>query len=188
MLRKPSILVAIAWLAMALTQSVYAEQSVADAMKQCAQTQNSLQRLVCFDRIASRLQDYSDEVLPQVRAVTSAPAPGTAAPAQSRAVTTGPSASTNDVDLPFEPNNSVDDFGRVEMVKDTLLASVAAITYDRNDYFTVTLNNGQMWRQTEVSRIKIDVGDRIEIEEGVFGSFILTSEASNRTARVKRVK
>lgn len=186
MLRKPFILVAIAWSAMALSHSVYADQSVADAMKQCAQTQNSLQRLVCFDRIASRLQDYSDEVLPQARVVTSAPL--TSASSQPRvvkSVSTGPS---DDVDLPFEPNNSVEDFGRVEIIKDTLLASVAAITYDRNDYFTVTLNNGQMWRQTEVSRIKIDVGDRIEIEEGVFGSFILTSEASNRTARVKRVK
>ena len=50
MLRKPFILVAIAWSAMALSHSVYADQSVADAVKQCAQTQNSLQRLVCFDR------------------------------------------------------------------------------------------------------------------------------------------
>jgi hypothetical protein len=141
---------------------------------------------VCFDRIASRLQDYSDEVLPQARVVTSAPL--TSASSQPRVVKSVPTGPSDDVDLPFEPNNSVEDFGRVEIIKDTLLASVAAITYDRNDYFTVTLNNGQMWRQTEVSRIKIDVGDRIEIEEGVFGSFILTSEASNRTARVKRVK
>jgi len=186
MLRKPIILMTIAWSTLVLPQSVYADQSVAEAVKQCAQTPNSLQRLVCFDGIASRLQDYSDDVLPRARVTPSAPANLAAeAPPVTSAMPISPA---NAVDLPFEPNNRVEDFGRVEIVKDTLLASVAALTYDRNDYFTVTLNNGQMWRQTEVSRIKIDVGDRIEIEEGVFGSFILTSEASNRTARVKRVK
>lgn len=164
MLRKMTLVT----LFVVLSSPALANSSVADAVKQCAQTQNSLQRLVCFDRIAARLQDYSDEVLPEaVQRQTPTIVP--------------PKAVAN-------AETKVADFGRAEVVEDTLIARVASLSYDRNDYFTVTLNNGQVWRQTEVSRIKISEGDKVTIEQGVFGSFILKSEASNRTARVKRVK
>lgn len=184
MLRK---LVSIAALACIIAPA-HASDSVADAIKQCAQTTNSLQRLVCFDRIASRIQDYSDDVLPAQRVAQSAvsvPRPAVSASANPSTNTASPA---DKADLPFTPNNQVDDFGRVELANDTLSATVTAVTTDRNDYFTITINNGQKWRQTEVSRLNIEVGDRIEIEEGLFGSFILTSESSNRTARVKRVQ
>ena len=102
MLRKPIILMTIAWSTLVLPQSVYADQSVAEAVKQCAQTQNSLQRLVCFDGIASRLQDYSDDVLPRARVTPSAPANlATQAPPATPAMPTSPSTTA---DLPFEPN------------------------------------------------------------------------------------
>ena len=192
--------------------AVHAKDSLADAIAQCAKTDNSLQRLVCFDRIADQLTDYSDSVLPQARVVQRDRAPVSSAPVRRNnatinvpsAVPTEPFAvmdsapaapqASESVRQPVSQPRRVDedlgiteDFGRVEVRDDTLFAAVAKISFDRNDYFTVTLNNGQVWQQTEVSRLKIAVGDRVEIEEGRFGGFILTSEQSNRTARVKRI-
>jgi hypothetical protein len=199
--------------------AAHAKDSLADAVAQCAQTSNSLQRLVCFDRIAGQLSDYSDSVLPQAqiqqrdasqgqantrdyapqqRVLSSINDPS-AVPTEPFAVMDSAPVSTATPTRQAPPKTAsqlrrveddlgiTEDFGRVEVRDDTLFAAVADISFDRNEYFTVTLNNGQVWKQTEISRLKIAVGDRVEIEEGRFGGFILTTEQSNRTARVKRI-
>ena len=52
----------------------------------------------------------------------------------------------------------------------------------------VSLDNGQVWRETENSRVRFKVGQKIEIQEGIFGSHNLSIEGSDKTVKVTRVK
>jgi hypothetical protein len=168
-------------LALALSVSlipsfVYADQSVADAIKACSEKQNSLQRLVCYDGIAGRLNDLSDSVLPEARSTLSAPAvPATAVP------TVTPSQ-----------RNAVkqeSDFGLVSKDGEEILrAKIVKIEKDSRSLMTFTLDNGQVWRQTEVSRLRIKVGETVEIEPGRFSGYFLSSVNNNRSTNVKRIK
>lgn len=50
----------------------------------------------------------------------------------------------------------------------------------------VWLDNGQVWRQTTSSALKIKVGDRIVIKKGALGSFKMKKEGANVMMRVSR--
>jgi hypothetical protein len=66
-------------------------------------------------------------------------------------------------------------------------AKVVAMEIRRNGQFTVTLDNGQSWTQTEYeSSAIVKTGDEITIRRGSFGSYLLTTTAGIGT-RVKRV-
>ena len=55
--------------------------------------------------------------------------------------------------------------------------------------FVVTLDNGQIWRQTESRTLPpVRVGDTVTIRKGVIGGYRMTFEQQQRTIAVKRVK
>lgn len=159
----------------------HATESVADAMTACSAKSNSLQRLVCYDKIAARLNDLSDSTLPatvvKTPALSSATAPNVptvAAPSQS--TTTAPVQSKSM-------------FGFAEKESDeSVVATITKLSTDSRNYMTFTLDNGQVWKQTEVNRIRFKEGDTVEIEEGRFSGFYLSSTNNNRSTNVKRLK
>ncbi len=50
------------------------------------------------------------------------------------------------------------------------------------------LDNGQVWRETENSRTRFKAGQKVGIQEGIFGSHNLTIEGSDKIVKVTRVK
>ena len=52
----------------------------------------------------------------------------------------------------------------------------------------INLSNGQQWRQNDSERISLKQGDKIVIRRGVFNSFLLKKDGTNRSIRVKRTK
>lgn len=68
----------------------------------------------------------------------------------------------------------------------TMKQTVSRVMVDPYDKFIITLENGQVWRQTD-GRIKIRDGDMVTIRRAALGSFLLQVEGFNRTVRVKRV-
>lgn len=48
------------------------------------------------------------------------------------------------------------------------------------------LDNGQVWRETQDSRVRFREGQRVTITEGVLNSYDLRVEGSNRITKVKR--
>lgn len=60
----------------------------------------------------------------------------------------------------------------------------------KNPYgkFTIYLEQGQVWKQKDSSKLKLKKGDQIIIEKAALGSFVLSTEKSSRKMRVKRVK
>lgn len=84
------------------------------------------------------------------------------------------------------------DTGRAEKAPELALKSISAIIvhvgHQANGDFIVTLDNGQIWEQSEMDTLaQVRAGDKVEIRRGVLGSFLLV--ATNReSTRVRRVR
>jgi len=164
-----------------LTTAVHAKDSVADAMTACSAKSNSLQRLVCYDKIAARLNDLSDSTLPSaVIAQTPAMSSSTSVPAPTK------SQAVTEVAPPAQSKST---FGFAdEDTNESVVATITKLSTDSRNYMTFTLDNGQVWKQTEVNRIRFKEGDTVEIEEGRFSGYYLSSTKNNRSTNVKRLK
>jgi len=69
----------------------------------------------------------------------------------------------------------------------SLQARVTDITRNAYGQFIVTLENGQVWRQFDSRRLRINVGDTVTIMKGRFGTFQLKKSSGTVTLRVRRV-
>ncbi|MEL7185037.1 MAG: hypothetical protein AAFN50_01220 [Pseudomonadota bacterium] len=77
-------------------------------------------------------------------------------------------------------------FLTVEQIKQESVA-VAAISKSATNKLTITLDNGQVWRQIDSTKLRLKVGDTVIIRAKSFGSFKLSKETGNRSIRVKRL-
>lgn len=163
-----------------LTASVQAEM-LSEALLKCSEQDNSLQRLVCYDRIVKDMLQYNG--LQQ---------PISAELAQSATVEAKTMAVTPMVPSTAEPATLTPEqrFGApqkpAEESLDKLVAKVSEINKDPRQRLIITLDNGQVWRQTEQQGIKLAVGDALYIERGVLGAFYLGKNGQNRRMKVKR--
>jgi hypothetical protein len=69
---------------------------------------------------------------------------------------------------------------------DSLSATVTRLQKFGYDRVLITLDNGQVWKQIDVSSLRLRVGDTVEIERAALGSFMLRKEGNNRRMRVSR--
>lgn len=78
-----------------------------------------------------------------------------------------------------------DNDGSIEAIS----VDVVEWTYDTNDYLTVVLKNGQVWRQVDGRRVYLREKDanRARISRGAFGSFVMNLNDSNRSLTVHRL-
>jgi len=85
-----------------------------------------------------------------------------------------------------------DAFGRTKSEPtqelEQLTAKVKSVRTNQERKQVITLENGQIWRQTDNDPIVIKIGHQIIIEKASLGSFLLNIEGSNRKMRVKRVE
>lgn len=100
--------------------------------------------------------------------------------------------STNSVSMPEATGSRIEQsFGKVpkrpagEVNK--LYFEVASISKDPYGALKLTFTNGQIWKQTEVRRFKVVKGDKVFIERGALGSFLLGMDNQNTNTRVKRI-
>ena len=79
-------------------------------------------------------------------------------------------------------------FLTVEQVKeeaDPVL--VTAVTKSSTGKLTITLENGQVWRQNDSKTFRLSAGDAVFVRSKSLGSFVLSKESSSRSIRVKRI-
>jgi hypothetical protein len=70
----------------------------------------------------------------------------------------------------------------------SLSATVTSLARQHDGKFVVTLDNTQIWSQTEFnSQADVQVGDAITVRRGALGSYLLVTKAGVGT-RVRRVK
>lgn len=70
----------------------------------------------------------------------------------------------------------------------SVTAAVTSLSRQRDGKFVATLDNAQVWSQTEInSQADVRVGDAVTVRRGAFGSYLLVTKAGIAT-RVRRVK
>ena len=182
------------------------EQGLASAILNCAAVTDEKAQLACYNGIATQLK----------AAQASAPAttPGTQPSAAPQDVAQAPkqeggawynrgswfgSSETHAANRPMV--GAPADFGNETMPQtqdtgpqplDHIAAKVANVSYNYFRRFTVTLDNGQVWRQiesdTKVARFDDNRSETVTISRGFLNSFSLTIEGRWGTYQVKRIK
>jgi hypothetical protein len=136
-----------------------------DCMDSCAVLKSEAARLACFDQELERRKTASPNRVCTVPAPTAATAP---APASASA----PALAT--ATRPPRPQ--------------PISAQVVAIANESPGIVTITLDNGQVWEQTETrAGFRVLLHHGVTIAPGVFGSYLLTTD-DHRTARVRRIR
>ena len=131
------------------------------AQHPCAHVRNDTDRLACYDQAFGR---------PPASAAATSPAPNEqfGFTEKEMARNTGQSAA------PAAPGS--------------VTAAIKSLDWRRDGKFVVTLDNTQVWAQSELnSQADVQVGDAITVRRGALGSYLLVTKAGIGT-RVKRVK
>ena len=168
-----SVLVATSMLMMPVSAADFVS-----SFKQCAAEKDSLNRLLCYDKLAKVLNHQQVDVeLPDVPVATSK-SPSTVSTART-----------------LEPASTEDEFGAKHLNKEKQEA-VTQVSYviksiDKTirGLYRFTFENGQKWEQQDNDvKTRFKVGETVIIKRGVFDAFYLKRPSSNRTIRVKRIK
>ncbi|MFT4993068.1 MAG: hypothetical protein ACI965_000085 [Paraglaciecola sp.] len=162
-------------------------QSIREALINCSQENDSLKRLVCYDRLAAEPNLLLAPAPPQ-EAKTSASErqAKTRSPALTQPTPMRP-------DIPEKATIAADDFGmehknKLENAQDKIYAQLTVINKDPYKKLLLTLDNGQRWKQTDSVFLRLRVGEQVYVERGALGSFFLSKDGKNRRLRVKRIK
>ena len=114
--------------------------------------------------------------------------------ASSEAPAAMPPAASTEVQSGMPANVGAEsDFGmppaaRVSDEIDEIEATITDLSKSSSGKFTITLDNGQVWRQTSTSTMRISEGDAVVIERASLGSFKLKKAGTKRSMKVKRVR
>jgi len=70
----------------------------------------------------------------------------------------------------------------------SVVAAITSLSRQRDGKFVVTLDNAQVWSQTEInSQADVQVGDAVTVRRGALSSYLLVTKAGIAT-RVRRLK
>lgn len=149
-----------------------AQESLPSQLGACLQITGMLQRLACYDGLARTVSPMSRTA---PRPATSYPPPPVAPPPVAAAQGLGSER------LPRQAS--------VAPPKQ-MIAGVSSISYDGHGRFTITLDNGQVWRQLEGDTAQLR-GTRfpaVRISRGALNSYDLNIVGRNATYRVSRLQ
>ena len=156
-------------------------ETINDALLKCKNTENSLKRLVCYDRVVRDMNQYSGTQEAISRTLNIQPRP--------------PVANVPNVakTAPVQATEAQTEFGLehkvvVENLDDTMMANVTKISKTALGKIVVTFDNGTVWKQTNNVDLKLSVGQTVKIERGMLGAFYATVDGMKKRMKVKRVK
>ena len=146
-----------------------AQDSLSAQLGACLQITGTLQRLACYDRVA--------------HAASPAPRPATSfAPAPVAA----PSVAASGLGSERLPRVA----SAAPKPPQQMIAGVSGVSYDGRGRFTITLDNGQVWRQLEgdTALLKGTRFPAVRISRGALGSYDLNVVGRNASYRVSRLQ
>jgi hypothetical protein len=164
---------------LALAQAQPAEVTVPmSALKRCADINEQLKRLACYDQVAQR------------PAGSAASSPSAAASAPNAASTVTPPAPAP-APAPAPPKQSfglyaVEHPAPPPAVESLITAKVVSLGSSSRGHSTVTLEGDQVWELDSADPV-LATGQTVTVKRGTLGSFILTT-AAGRLHRVHRIR
>jgi hypothetical protein len=166
---RDAIRAAIALAALCLGSTVSGADALPESIRACAGIGNATQRLECFDRAVAGLG---------MPVATAAGAAAVAAPVLTPEQQFGAKGELKEKQQPkpAEPPPL-----------EKLASTVKSVRTGPSGEFIVTLENGQVWRQSMAAPMQLRVGDTVTIKPMSFGSYWMT-DATGRGSRVKRTQ
>ena len=146
-----------------------------EALTECRQIEEIAERVVCYDKIVdSRFpMDSIDsaETTPPPEITKSDAAPD----AQSL-------FGKNDAEAKriVETSMAIKQINQIE-------AKVTDVQKSAHKKLTVTLDNGQIWRQLDSRPMPLKSGETVIVREASLGSFLMQKQSGSRSIRMKRV-
>jgi hypothetical protein len=196
------------WLTLTILVSPFSIAVTAiDELSICAKKEDSLQRLVCYDKLAENSKNKTSlqktqqqlplqvatterleplslvEQTPQSRRVLIKSEKVTVSPTMKPKTGAGPANDISQQQATFGYGNKQSTEDLIDQIK----AKVIKVKKNRFDSQTITLDNGQVWQQTSGTRLRLKIGQIVTIERGVLGSFFISKENINKRIRAKRV-
>jgi hypothetical protein len=156
-----------------------AAEDLGARVRNCRAEADPAARLACYDQVVDRAAGApAARAAPQTPAATPVAAPAAAA------------AATKEESFGLERKAEAEEQEKREKearALGELEATVTTIGRRADGLMTVTLDNGQVWRQNRPdSRFSLKAGDRVKIQPGSLNSYIL-SGPTNKSTRVTRV-
>jgi hypothetical protein len=162
-----------------LPQIVLAE-SLVEQLNACAQTKDSLVRLMCYDKLVKASSPTKTKEnfelkhdVPPTKALEKAPS----------------------ADVITKVKKQDDSFGHENLEKEKsidkrehLILVVASVTSDARGNLRFVFDNGQSWKQTAGGKIRIRAKDQVKVYRGSLGAFYLSKVNQNRSITVRRIK
>jgi len=132
---------------------------------ECRKIKDIEERVVCYDTIV-------DALFP----VASTDAPDNTVPSSNSLF--GKNAA--------ETNRIVEETLAIKKI-DQLTATVTSVTKNAYKKLTITLDNGQVWRQLDNDPLPLRKGETVVIRSAKLGSFLLRKESGSGSIRVNRL-
>ena len=130
------------------------------ALTQCRQIVNVEERVACYDAIIdSRSEKPAPDAIPDAQSLFG----------------------TNDADAKRIVETSLD----IEQI-DEIEAVVTDVRKSATRKLTVTLDNGQTWRQLDNQPMRLQTGETVIVRKASLGSFLMEKQSGGRSIRVKR--
>lgn len=158
------------------TLSVSAD-TLTTQLAQCAQVQDSLARLVCYDDLVKAASLPS--VSKKQTVIVSKESKKSSVPSSSAVLSKEASFGAEHLN---NKNVSEEDL--------QVVFTVDKVKKDQHGKWRFTFKNGQQWKQTDDSYFKVKAGESVLLKKGVLDAIYLkkNDSNSNRKIRVKRVK
>ena len=168
-------------------------ESLQAQLGHCVRITGLLQRLACYDGVvkdAGIAQTASGHVVPASPSTSVQPAPAApimAAPGLASVAPVNPvPATASTFGSESLPQARRPPSGSAK----SIVAGVAGLSFDGTGHFTVTLDNGQVWRQLpgDISILRQTQVGSVRIARSVFGSYDLNLPGQHASYRVERVQ
>jgi len=160
------------------------------SLKKCADTKDSLIRLLCYDNVMQTIDVEKTQNLERPNDILAVRA-------------TEPSLSLGN-NTPLRPVNKhivakssskEEKFGDEHIKKtdndsniDSVNFLIEKVRKDNHEKWLITFSNSQVWKQTDSSYLSLHEGDNVIISKGLLGAFYLKKVGQSKQIKVKRKK
>jgi hypothetical protein len=160
-----------------LAQPVLAAE---EALTMCRHIEEIAERVVCYD-------GFVDSHFPTVSSdVGSGASVDTITPLEVSESSTAPDAQSLFGTSDAEAKRIVEITLEIEQI-DQIAAMVTDVRKSASKTLTVTLDNGQVWRQLDSKRLLIKSGEAVVVRKASLGSYLMEKPSGGRSIRVKRL-
>ncbi len=152
-----------------------------EALTKCRQIEEIAKRVVCYDKIVDSHFPVETAPPPETTLL-----PETTPPPEISKSNAVPDAqflfgkTDADANRIVEASLAIKQIGQIE-------AEVTDVRKSAIKKLTVTLDNGQIWRQLDNQPMLLKSGETVIVRKASLGSFLMQKQSGSRSIRVKRV-